>query len=590
MICLNSKSSKAGQAAFLSWAVLLFSVSSPGQLKESKQSDEEFAMAKASLVSDLQILEARARRLDKPLSRALAEAEIADAAWAHDGGWAQGLLREAYELTLPGEEERAKWRRIPIGSPPVLSGPARRARAMVGGRILQVASRDKGFATELGRLTLDELGTYEGHMEYAFLADNAIKNGDTEAASHYIQQAIDADPTQIATLSAIEGLAARDRAAADIVILQYIERLRFTPVSFRNGSQGRVFYSLGKLVLFPNSGSRDPTVKILPPGPAVMRAYAIYILNNLTRLEQESPGSTSHGWLLAIWPLLKQHAPELVQQFMDLEQRSRKPGENFSLPSAKKMAEENKAKYDNGVDRELESGSPDEMVIRLAISRSDFLKARKMIDKLADGPLKIQLTEMLNAQQAISLANKGDIPGAQKLAEGLVRATSILRVFPVIAGKCVAKKDEDCARDAVNQAVMQLKRADRSPETPPPGIPASIFPNSQEYDPVLAGLSSLALAVMSVKDELALDVLDELVIAANHSELDTSLGRTGFETSLFKKLADKNEARVNLAALQLKDPLRQIVALAAIDQWKSDKLAAEAKLRSTKNESSSKKN
>lgn len=92
----------------------------------------------------------------------------------------------------------------------------------------------------------------------------------------------------------------------------------------------------------------------------------------------------------------------------------------------------------------------------------------------------------------------------------------------------------------------------------------------------------LASAVISMKDDLALDVLDELVIAANHSELDTGQGRTGFETSLFKKLAEKDEARVNLAAMQMKDPLRQIVALAAIDQWKSDKLMANAKLRSTK--------
>jgi len=94
-----------------------------------------------------------------------------------------------------------------------------------------------------------------------------------------------------------------------------------------------------------------------------------------------------------------------------------------------------------------------------------------------------------------------------------------------------------------------------------------------EFDPVLSSLGSLASAVISVKDELALDVLDELVIAANHSEVDTGQGRTGFESSLFKKLAEKNEARVNLAATQMKDPLRQIVALAAIDQLKADKLA-----------------
>lgn len=86
------------------------------------------------------------------------------------------------------------------------------------------------------------------------------------------------------------------------------------------------------------------------------------------------------------------------------------------------------------------------------------------------------------------------------------------------------------------------------------------------------------------------DVLDELVIAANHSELDTSQARTGFETSLFKKLAAKNEERTTAAPLQFQDRLRQIVALAAIEQWKADKFTAGEKLRSAKNEPAGKKN
>ena len=103
---------------------------------------------------------------------------------------------------------------------------------------------------------------------------------------------------------------------------------------------------------------------------------------------------------------------------------------------------------------------------------------------------------------------------------------------------------------------------------------------SRDFDFVLKSLGSLASAVISLKDELALDVLDEMVIAANHGELDTGQGRTGFETSLFKKLAEKNEERTAAAAIQFQDSLRQIVALAAIDQWKADKLVkAEALIR-----------
>ncbi|MDX6288892.1 MAG: hypothetical protein QOH42_691, partial [Blastocatellia bacterium] len=159
---------------------------------------------------------------------------------------------------------------------------------------------------------------------------------------------------------------------------------------------------------------------------------------------------------------------------------------------------------------------------------------------------------------------------------------SILRVFPVIAGKCAAKNDDFCARNAVNQAVRQLKKADLTPFTPPLGVPASIIPTSKDFDLVLTSLGSLAAAVISMKDVLALDLLDELVMAGNHSDLDTGQGRTGFETSLFKKLAEKDEQRTTAAAIQLQDPLRQIVAMAAIDQWKAEQL--------TKAETAGKKN
>jgi hypothetical protein len=196
---------------------------------------------------------------------------------------------------------------------------------------------------------------------------------------------------------------------------------------------------------------------------------------------------------------------------------------------------------------------------------------------------------MCNAQQAISLANKDDIPGAIKLAESLNQAASILKVFPVIAAKC-ARKEDSCARDSVNQAVRQLKKADVASSTPLPGVPGSISGTKRDVDPSLSSLGSLAFAVLSTKDELALDVLDEIVVAANHSELDTAQGRTGLDTSLLKKLAARNEERTTLAALQFQDPLRQIVALAAIEQWKVDKLTADIKLRSAKNEPTAKKN
>jgi len=587
MMQAKSRFSTLGQMVRLLLMVAITLLAVYGQ--NARLGDDEYGTHKLSLVSDLQNLFARTKRLDEPIAKALAEAEIADAAWAHDREWAETLLREAYQLTLPQDDERAKIKRLPLGAQHQATDSLENARLAVRRRTLQVASRDGKFSVELVRSGVAQLGAFEGHVEYASLARQALTENDEESASNYILQAIESDPTQMGALSAIQQLAARDRAAADAIILQYMQMLSATPLAFNNGSVERVRMALAMLI-YPTS--RNTGVPIQPPGPVVMKAYVIYVLNSIVQLEQQYPGSlsTSRILLLHTYPLLRQYAPELSQQFLDLEQRSRKPGENFSLPTTKSLDEEYRAKYEKQVESELESDQPDALVIQKMISRGDFSKARKMIDKLSDGPRKTELLEILNTQQAISLANKGDIPGAQKLAESLVKAGSILRVFPVIAGKCAAKNDDECARDTVNQAVKRLKKADLTPFAPPPGVPASIMGTSKDFDPVLNSLGSLASAVISLKDELALDVLDELVIAANHSELDTGLGRTGFETSLFKKLAEQNEARVNLAAMQLKDPLRQIIALAAIDQWKSDKLAAEAKLRNVKNESTSKKN
>jgi hypothetical protein len=577
------------QAICLFAAMTVFASPVFGQSNPSGSSDDPLANQRFVLLSELQSLGARAKLLDHPLARALAEAEVADAAWSIDRDLAKQLLRDAYDLSSPGEDEQAKLRKLPAGSPPRAPRAIDTARWNVQRRIMAVARRDKLFADELTQPLTDKLGPYESQQTFAALAREALEDGDIDLGSKYIREAIDADPTQSNAAMEIGLLALKDRAAADQAIIHYINRWRSVTLSPLNGSRMRVFLSLAILIITPQANPGVSGSKIAPPGPAAVRSGIAYMLELMNQLDPTVLRG-SRGFLFASWPLLQRYAPELKQQFFDLEQRSRAPGDSLSLPTSKSIEQEYKAKFEKRAEKELESDQPDAIVIQRVIGQGDFPKARKMIDKLSDGPQKTELTEMLNAQQAISLANEGDIPGAQKVAESLAKAASILKVFPVIAGKCAAKNDDVCARDSVNQAVRQLKKADVTPFTPPPGVPASFFGTKRDRDPVLSSLGSLVSAVLSVKDELALDVLDELVIAANHSELDTSQARTGFETSLFKKLAAKNEERTTAAAIQFKDPLRQIVALAGIEQWKSDKLAADVKIRSTKNEPAGKKN
>ena len=576
----------------LASTILLLTASSQGQTVQKNRPNntdsygsEQLGSEQNFLLSELQTLEARAAKLDKPLARALARAEIADATWTLDRAWSKKLLRDAYELTFPDEEEQIKLRSRPIGSTPTFPASNQIARNAIRNRILEIATRDKAFADELAQLSEKTLGNLESHYLYSNLAAKSIEAGDNEAASDYILKAIDADPTMLNVGAVIFEMAGRDRKAADNLIVQYLERLRLFPVSQSNGSSLRTYMFLRDLIS-NNSGmylalvgksvsSKDPQIQ--PPGPMVMRAYVGYVIESLSALEQREPGSAMRfrGTLLSVWLPLKQYAPEFLGAFLQLEKISRRPGEDASLPTVGDK-ESGVDTYEQRVKKALDSDRPDDVTINIAIGRGDFEKARKMIDKLPDGTSKSQLTESLNAREAIHLAEKGEIDEAVRLAERLTRAISILQVYPVLLKKCLSAENKWRATPLVYQAIKQLKKADTTPMPSPAGMPESMVA-AKGSDFILLSLSRLAKSVAEVDETLALAVLDETVIAANKSSVDSSEGRVGFDLDVFKQLAQRNEVRVHQAAEDLTDHFRQIVALAAINQWKASELEKKSK-------------
>jgi alkylhydroperoxidase/carboxymuconolactone decarboxylase family protein YurZ len=86
------------------------------------------------------------------------------------------------------------------------------------------------------------------------------------------------------------------------------------------------------------------------------------------------------------------------------------------------------------------------------------------------------------------------------------------------------------------------------------------------------GLNKLAKLILPIDETLALEVLNEMIAAANRSEASTEQGGTGFEADIFKAFAAKNEAQSLLAAQTLTDRLRRIVSLAAVYKQRAEKL------------------
>jgi hypothetical protein len=538
--------------------MLLIAPPGRGQAVAPQPGKSDAASQKIWLLFELQNMESDSATLN-PLPRAVAKAEISDAAWTLDQAWAKKQLREAYELTFPDQEEQDRLRSVPLGAAVTLLSNIEIIREEIRNRILNVASRDKAFADELAQLSAQHLGRQEEQRRYASLASQAVKAGDTELAGKYIAQAFNADPTLINVGFSILDVAMKDRAAADKLIVQYIERLRQIPLSLRDQSASRVYAHLYNLVFPSPVLARQRGVKILPTGSTALKAYAGYIIESMTKLEQAAPGSARffRHFLVSTWLPLKQYAPELTGPFMELEKISREPGGNASLPQENSV-DKSARDYERVIQNALDSGYPDDYAFMSAFGREDFSALRKMIDLLPEGEQKTKYTEFMNLREAINLAGKGDILNAERAAGQLKKAASIQQAYPAIIAKCVAKKDTVCVTSITHQATKQLKGAEDQ----------SLVPLS---------LSRLAKSIASVDETLALEMLDEAVQAANSGNVDTSQGRTGIEVDAFRALAAKDEARVRQAAANFKDKLQRIAALASIYQWKTKELAKNEK-------------
>lgn len=556
--------------------ISLISPSYQGQtINPHTQVNEDWDSQRLIVFSELQSLEIKASRLDRPLARAAAKTEIAAAAWTLDKEWAKKLLNEAYELTFPDEEEQRKLSDRPAGSAPIPPTEAHRARGEIRNRVLAVASQDKTFSDMLIQLGAQRLGKYEEHLSNAMLAHQALNDGHIKEAISYILQAIEADPTQITVVLSILDIATQDRPAADRLIVRYMERLRRFP-HLTSNNFGRVYLVLYQLV-FPSSTANINGRTISSPGPDVMRAYVSFVIETLDGLEQQNPGllKRARSILMTAWLPLRQYAPELAGAFLELEKLSRSPGQEATFPQVS-ADEARKNEYEKMKKQPQDGDHLAESMINSAISRGDFGNARKIVAKLTDEYLKLRLLEIINMKEAVSLARQGNLAEADRLAQRLSNATSILEVYPIIIDKCVTSKNESYAAALIYQAVEQLKYANNELSKPRAGIPAFSIASDTEIDPALLSLGKLVKSISPINEALALYVLDEVVRTANRSKIDTDQGRTGFDTSIFKTLALNNAARVRQAAGNFQDSLRQIVALATVSQALVEKLTKEA--------------
>lgn len=546
LLCLISSLKVSGQ------------VEQTGLLKDEKDLTERI-----SLFTSLRSLDDEAKKLNASTAQAFAKAEIAAAAWKVDQDWAKKLLREAYNLSLPPEEEREKLRKRPVGSAPVEPKQADLDRFRVRSKILQTARQDPKFANELNAIAEKELGQIEKAENYNSLALQALRAGDLEKSQQYIASSFKAEPTSSIGWSIMQ-LAAEDREAADRLILQYIQHLKTFPLTPDNA--GQAYFWLQAAVFPTQFLDFNQNRQIAPAGVEASRAFIYFVIESMTALERSQPGSmkANRYHLLKLWLPLNQFAPELRGHFLILEQATRAAGEPAADLSLRDSEEKERENYEEQIEKATKSRETNELIaaIKQAIYKKDFPTARKLVFFLKDEAKQADFAEQINALEAIELANKGDIYEAQKLTEKLTQPAFILQTYPIVIKQCAKGQNNSCAYSLTYEALRKLKKLDN-----PAALPRF--------------LSELTNAIAQTDANLAFEVLEEFVKAINRVEDDGENIRLGFDVSVFKTLVEKNEPRTFQLAESINKRFPRVVVLSSLYEWKSDKLPKPKKEKRT---------
>lgn len=557
-----------------------------GGAQNSDDADTEAARRRETMLAELRALEAESKELLKPLDAASARAEIAAAAWALDRAWAKSLLREALALTFPAEVDRARLRDRPVGAPLRPPTPEDGARGRVRRRVFQIAARDREFARELIETAARELGRVEEAERYGALASAAIAEGRLEEASDLILRAAEVEPTLMGVGGAVDQLAARDRAAADRLILAYIERLRALPLAvFTEYNQTSLRLPLSfTLLLKPDSlpgFSNGPTPP--PPSREVVRAYAAFVADTMTRVEQAGGDlSRMHGFVVLLWPHMMRHAPDLAPRFTALERAARRPGR--PAPPLRTFAGIEAAyagRYEERLKTARQTRDPLDLetAASSAMRRKDFEEARKLVGMLKDGGLKSHLTEQVNARESLHLLGAGDLAGAERLARQLNNVASILQAYPPLLRRLAKETDAGRAGLLADEAARRLlASAEKNPadDTFTPTLLAPVAGSIRIYKQTraLEALSEMALAVEPAAPHVALDLLDALAETTRKARVTSELGHPNFNPEAFARLSAADAGRARSAATRLEDRLQRLSALAAVTRGEAERLVA----------------
>jgi hypothetical protein len=112
-------------------------------------------------------------------------------------------------------------------------------------------------------------------------------------------------------------------------------------------------------------------VQVQPPGPAVMKAYASYVVQSIGQLAQTEPGGAVRlrYLILTAGQPIKQYAPELMPAYLQLESLSRGGREGNSIQTPDEINDSLRHNRQKQLDTALDRETIDASLIEPAVSR-----------------------------------------------------------------------------------------------------------------------------------------------------------------------------------------------------------------------------
>lgn len=480
----------------------------PAKSVATAEGDAETKERHARARSLLMALSTDARTFNDPMLRARSLARIADALWQVDAEQGRLLFRKAWEAAEGADiendrklQEEIREKKARGGSYTYNSPPDVRRE------VLRLAARhDRALSEEfLEKMKAQKLEAEKSRGPYELsaaltqrlsIASEMLRSGEIERALQLAEPALAVVGTQ--SIAFLTNLRDKDPAAADSRYAALLASSANNPQADANTVSllASYIFTPGVFVIFTGNGTSTSQMRSNPTpaevSPELRNSFfqtaSAILLRPLPPPGQDAGPAGIDGKFLVmqrVLPFFEQYAPaEMVESLRGhlnalnavASEGARKRDEELIRTGTKAetpAADREQALLDR-LGRAKTSAERDSLYIQLAhmlVNRGD-MKAREYASKVEDTETRKQFQAYLDASLAIVSIQKKLTDQALELAQK-GELTHIQKVWVLTElAKLIAKTDKDKALQIVDEAAMSARRIDVSDPALPRGLVA----------------------------------------------------------------------------------------------------------------------